>query len=60
MKRYVYDFVANKNNHKFRDVDFHDFIEMYERGMSETEISKELGVPKSYVKKLVNDYRKNY
>ncbi len=60
MKKHIHDYAAHKNNRRFRDIDFHDFIEMKERGLSDSEISKELGVPKSYVNKLGNDFRKNY
>lgn len=60
MKKYIYDYVAGKKRNRFCDVDFHDFIEMNENGLSKEEMSDELGIPKSYVSKLVNDLRKDY
>ncbi|WP_425446020.1 hypothetical protein [Dethiothermospora halolimnae] len=60
MKSTIFSFITNKNSHKFKDVDFHDFVKMNEMGLSTEEISNELGVPKSYVTKLSDDLRKNY
>jgi len=56
----INNYFNNKKNGRFSDMDFHDFIEMTERGLSTDEISKEFGVPKTYVKKLSDELRKDY
>lgn len=60
MKKYIHDFITEKKNRRFTDVDFHDFIEMNKRGLSSEEMSKELGISKSYVNKLRDDLQKDY
>lgn len=60
MKKHIYDYLSSKKDNKFVDIDFHHFIEMRESGLSDKEISNELGVPKSYVSKLMDDYRNEY
>lgn len=56
----IFDYMSNRKDKSFVDVDFHDFIEMNTKGLSDEEISQELGIPKSYVNKLQNDLRKDY
>ncbi len=60
MKKNINNYLSNKEDKKFRDIDFHHLVEMQENGLTDKEISKELGVPRSYVNKLINDYRKEY
>ncbi|MTI47780.1 hypothetical protein [Sporosalibacterium faouarense] len=60
MKKNIHDFIAGRRTSRFADVDFHDFIEMNEKGLSNEEISNELGIPKDYVNKLRNDLQKDY
>ena len=43
----------------FNDVDFHDFMNMLESGMPDTEIAKELGVSDKVVEWLKKEIEKD-
>lgn len=46
---------------KYREnIDLHDIHELVEIGLDKDEISKELGISKTYVKKLLDDYYNDY
>jgi len=60
MKGNIHDFISKKNERILLDVDFHDLVELSEAGLSNEELSTELGIPKSYVIKLVNEMRKDF
>lgn len=57
-----------KNSNKFKkikseelkDLGYEDYAEMFQEGMSDSEISRELGVDEKYVKKLRNEYQNDY
>lgn len=42
------------------NVDLHDIHELIEMGLEKEEISRELGISQKYIKKMVNDYYKDY
>lgn len=41
------------------DIDFHDFLEMIEEGMTQAEIAKELGVSKRVIEWLSEEIEKD-
>jgi hypothetical protein len=45
---------------KFKDIDFHDFIDMVDSGLQDEEIAKELGVQRNYIEKLKYEIKKDY
>lgn len=42
------------------NVDLHDINELIEMGLGKEEISRELGISKKYIKKVFNDYYRDY
>ncbi|MTI70964.1 MAG: hypothetical protein FH751_12005 [Firmicutes bacterium] len=59
MKKKLKDSKYNKRK-EYIEVDFHDLMELKEMGLKETEIAREMGIPTSYVNKLMEDMRKDY
>jgi transposase len=51
-----------KGNYRRRKktVDLHDIHELIEMGLSKEEISKEFGISRKYVQKMINDYYDDY
>jgi len=57
-----------KRNNYFRekkmmeicDISYNDYIEMFEEGYSDNEISNDLGINEDYVKKLRQDYQNDF
>lgn len=43
-----------------RPVDLHDIYELIELGLNEEEISKEYGISKKYVQKMIEDFYNDY
>lgn len=60
MKKHTYDYLSEQKDNKFVDIDFHHFIEMQESGLTDKEISNELGISREYASKLIDDFRKEY
>lgn len=42
------------------DIDFHDFLELSNRGLTDTEIASELGIDKRYISMLREDIQRDY
>ncbi|EOD00655.1 hypothetical protein [Caldisalinibacter kiritimatiensis] len=55
----IYEFIGKRKSRELRDVDFHDFMELKERGLKKSEIAKELGVSEREVRKLIEDIETN-
>lgn len=53
-KRYL-NYNKPKNN-----VDLHDIHDLIEMGLNNEEISKEFGISKKYVKKMIDEYYQDY
>ena len=52
---------TRKTFSKFKEnVDLHDINELIEMGLKKEEISRELGISQKYIKKVFNDYYKDY
>lgn len=51
-----------KENYKRRKraVDLHDVHELIEMGLNREEISKEFGISKKYIQKMIDDYYDDY
>ena len=43
-----------------KDVDLHDIYDLIEMGLDKEEISKEFGISKKYIKKMIEDYYEDY
>lgn len=50
-------FIRNEGKY---GVDLHDIYELIEMGLDKEEISKEFGISKKYVKKMIEDYYEDY
>lgn len=57
-KKMVYK-AANTKEIK-RDLDYEDCEDMFEEGLSDSEISRELDIDERYVKTLRDEYQKDY
>ncbi|MFZ5966030.1 MAG: hypothetical protein ACOYVK_02475 [Bacillota bacterium] len=42
------------------DIDYYDFMEMLENGLTDLEIADEFGVSQSHIKKMKNQLLKDY
>ncbi|QXM05941.1 helix-turn-helix domain-containing protein [Crassaminicella indica] len=60
MKKKLGNYIMEKNKDKFSEIDFHDFIDMVQSGLSTQEIAKELGVSRSYIERLKNEMKKDF
>lgn len=60
MKKTINNYIANKNKGDLLGIDFHDIIELSKQGFKDNEISKELGIPKGHVDKLLKEYDRVY
>lgn len=60
MDKKIGNYISNKNSIRFTEIDFHDFIDMVETGLSNEEIALELGVSRQYIDKLKNEFDKDY
>ena len=52
--------IPNKTTKMYIDYDYHDFMEMRESGLSDTEIAHELGVNDIFMKELGLQIKKDY
>jgi len=52
MTNRVNSYFSKKMGYNFTDIDFHDFMQMIERGYTDEEIATELGISKEQVLKL--------
>ncbi|CCQ93584.1 hypothetical protein CULT_1400015 [[Clostridium] ultunense Esp] len=43
-----------------KGVDLHDIYDLIEMGLDKEEISKEFGISKKYIKKMIEDYYEDY
>lgn len=59
MAKRVSSFLNKNKKYNFVDVDFHDFVEMVDRGYNNNEIARELGVSKEQVEKLRREINNN-
>ena len=50
-------FIRNK---KDKAIDLHDVHDLIELGLDKEEISKEFGISKKYIKKMIEDYYQDY
>lgn len=50
-------FFRNKNRY---GVDLHELYDLIELGLDKEEISKELGISKTYVRRIMRDFYKDY
>ncbi len=44
----------------YADYDYHDFLELWEEGLSETEIAQQLGMSKGFVKEQEKVIKRDY
>jgi len=56
----IHDYILKRKERMFTDIDFHNFIKIKEAGFSTQEMSNELGIPKSYASKLIEELKRNY
>ncbi|WP_236915222.1 hypothetical protein [Clostridium sp. Cult2] len=45
---------------KGKGVDLHDIYDLIEMGLDKEEISKEFGISKKYIKKMIEEYYHDY
>ena len=60
MNKRIGHYISGKNATRFTEIDFHDFIDMVQTGLSNEEIAVELGVNKQYIEKLKDELYKDY
>ncbi|GFN36318.1 hypothetical protein [Tepidimicrobium xylanilyticum] len=48
------------SNRDKNGIDLHDLYELIELGLDKDEISKELGISKAYIRRIMKDYYKDY
>ena len=56
----IHDYISKRKERMFADIDFHNFIELKEAGLSTQEMSNELGISKVYASKLIEELKRNY
>ena len=60
MSKKICDYIGEKNTKSFSEIDFHDFIDMVDSGLSNEEIAVELGVNKLQIDKLKDELHRDY
>jgi len=60
MNKKICSYIGEKNTKGFSEIDFHDFIDMVDSGLSNEEIAVELGVNRLQVDKLKNQLHRDY
>jgi len=60
MNKKIGNYISKRNAARFMEVDFHDFIDMVQTGLSDEEIAVELGVNREYIEKLKNELYRDY
>ncbi len=60
MNKKIGNYIGEKNSKSLSAVDFHDFIDMVDSGLSDEEIAGELGVSKSSIDKLKYELQRDY
>ncbi|RKD34645.1 hypothetical protein [Thermohalobacter berrensis] len=58
MRKSIYEYIYERNQNMLRDIDLHDFIELSNKGLSNDELARELGIPKTYINKVLDDIGK--
>ncbi|ABR48510.1 hypothetical protein Amet_2356 [Alkaliphilus metalliredigens QYMF] len=60
MKNKIGHLIQEKTVSSLVDLDFHNFIEMTEDGLSDEEMANELGVSRKYIKQLKDEIYRDY
>lgn len=50
----------NSSDYDLKDLGYEDYAELFQEGMSDSEISHELGVDEKYIKGLRKEYQNDY
>lgn len=58
--KHVINHSTYKNTDELKYFGYEDYDEMFQEGMSDSEISHETGVDEKYIKRLRNEYLKDY
>lgn len=58
MKKFIKDYISNKNKANLIDIDFHELLELKELGLNDSEIGEEIGLSKYDVSKLLRQLEK--
>ena len=56
----VYNYFETKKAEEIIDRDYVDYEEMFQEGFTDNEIACEFGIAENYVKKLRNEYQRDY
>lgn len=54
------NYLREKKVQEISDIGYNDYIEMFDEGYSDTEISKELGINEKYIKWLREEYQSDF
>jgi predicted DNA-binding transcriptional regulator len=60
MKMRLSEKLKQNNSKAINDIDLHDFLELAQRGMNDTEIAQELGINQRYIAKIREDMQRDY
>lgn len=54
------NYFREKKIEEIKDLGYEDYIEMFQEGMSDSEISNELGLDEKYIKQLRSEYQDDF
>lgn len=54
------NYYKNKKVNEITDLDYNDYVDMFEEGHSDVEISQEFGISESFVKRIREEYQQDY
>jgi len=60
MKKRIGDYIQDVKRRNFTEMQLHDFLEMREAGLSDSEMAMEFGVSKKVIESLQRDMKDEY